>query len=173
MFTRENKSKQIDEVSEQFKNAQGSFVVEFNKMNAKKMTDFRTRLRSKNAQVKVMRNTLVSRALELHTELKEAYKGSLRGSNVFVFALGDVSETAKVLSEFAEDIETLKLKKGVVGEEVLNAKEIKQLAKLPSLDVLRAQLLSVLMGPASKFVRTLNEVPSSFVRVLHSQSQKK
>lgn len=171
MLTKEEKIKQINELSDQFKESQASFIVEFNHMNAGKMTDFRTQLRAQKAQVKVIRNTLAMRALESHTKIKEAYKDSLKGVNVFVFTSGDISKTAKILSNFKKEVETLKLKKAMIGEEVLGAAEIEQLAKLPPLEVLKAQFLSVLMAPATQLVRTLNEVPSSFVRLIQARSK--
>ena len=103
--------------------------------------------------------------------MKESFGPFLSGTNAFVFAFEDVSGTAKVLSDFADET-SLSLKTGLVGEKLLSEKEIGHLASLPSLEELRAQLLSVLSAPAQRLLRVFNEVPSSFVRVLSSSTKK-
>ncbi len=164
MLTKQIKSQHISEMSSHFEKAQASFIIKFQGLNVEQFTNLRTQLRSKKSQIKVMRNTLVRKALEGNA-LQEKFDKFLSGTNAFVFAFEDISGTAKVLSEFAEDT-LLELKTGLVGENLLSDKEIGRLASLPSLDELRAQLLSVFSAPAQKLLRVCNEVPSSFVRVL-------
>lgn len=167
MLTRANKVKQIQFLESQLGKVEGTFVIEFSKMQADQMTDFRTQLRSKGAQLKVIRNTLANRALESHPKVKEVYQNSIKqGSNAFVLAFEDVSATAKVLSEFSKEIKTLNLKKGMIGSKVLSKEEIEQLAQLPSLEVLRAQFLSLLQTPGTQMVRVLSETSASMARVL-------
>ena len=170
MLTKQIKSQHISEVSSYFEKAQASFIVNFRGLNVEQMTDLRSQLRSKKSQMKVVRNTLVRRALKDHN-LKEKFNSFLSDTNAFVFAFEDISGTAKVLSEFAEET-PLTLKTGLAGENFLSEKDIGYLASLPSLDVLRAQLLSVLSAPAQRLLRVFNEVPSSFVRVLFGSTKK-
>lgn len=170
MLTKQIKSQHISEMSSHFEKAQASFIVNFQGLNVEQITDLRNQLRAKKSQIKVMRNTLVRRALE-GNDLQEKFKKFLSGTNAFVFAFEDISGTAKILSAFAGDT-LLKLKTGLVGENLLSGKEIKYLASLPSLDELRAQFLSVLSAPAQRLLRVFNEVPSSFVRVLSCSTKK-
>ena len=83
----------------------------------------------------------------------------------------NVSATAKTLSLFAKDVELLQLKTGVMDNQALDAGKITYLATLPTKDVLRAQLLAVFLAPATKLVRTMNEVPASLARVLNAKAQ--
>ncbi|MDE0151601.1 MAG: 50S ribosomal protein L10 [Bdellovibrionales bacterium] len=170
MLTKQIKSQHISEVSSHFEKAQASFVVNFQGLNVEQITDLRNQLRSKKSQMKVVRNTLVRRALE-GNDMKEKVNKFLSGTNAFIFAFEDISGTAKVLSEFADDT-PLALKTGLVGEKLLSEQEIERLASLPSLEELRAQLLSVLSAPAQRLLRVFNEVPSSFVRVLSGSTKK-
>lgn len=173
MLSRAEKEQQISEVSSHFKKSNGNFVIGFQGMNVEQMTTLRNELREKQAQMKVIRNTLMTRALSQHPQLKEAFSDSLSGVNAFVFSFGDAGETAKILSNCSEDTEILKLKKAVIGEEILSAKDIQRLAALPSLNELRAQMLALMQAPAGSFVRVLNEVGSSFVRALSAGMKKK
>ena len=170
MLTKQMKSQHISEVSSHFEKAQASFVVNFRGLNVEQMTDLRNQLRSKKSQMKVVRNTLVQRALEGNS-LQEKFNPFLSDTNAFIFAFEDISGTAKVLSEFAEDT-PLTLKMGLTGGNLLSEKDIGYLASLPSLDELRAQLLSVFSAPAQKLLRVCNEVSSSFVRVLSGSTKK-
>ena len=169
MLTKQIKSQYVSEVSSHFEKAQASFIVNFQGLNVEQMTDLRDKLRSKKSQMRVVRNTLVRKALE-GNDIQEKFNKFLAGTNAFVFAFEDISGTAKVLSEFAEDT-SLALKTGLVGEKLLSAQEIGHLASLPSLEELRAQLLSVFSAPAQRLLRVFNEVPSSFVRVLSGSTK--
>ena len=169
MLTKQIKSKYVSEMSSHFEKAQASFVVRFQGLNVEQMTDLRDQLRSKKSQLKVMRNTLVQRALKGRPS-REKFDGFLSGANAFIFAFEDISGTAKILSDFAEDT-LLELKIGQVGEQFLSEKEIGHLASLPSLDQLKAKLLSVFSAPAQKLLRVFNEAPSSFLRVLHCSTK--
>lgn len=172
MLTKENKIKQIQSLAAQFEKAEGSFVIEFSKIEAQQMTAFRTQLHAKGSSLKVIRNTLANRALSGYPVLKDIYSDSIKsGSNAFVLAFEDVSGTAKILADFAKEFESLTLKKGAVGEQALSTAEIKQLASLPSLDELRAKLLALFQTPATQALRVFNEAPSSFVRVLNAKSE--
>jgi large subunit ribosomal protein L10 len=73
---------------------------------------------------------------------------------------------AKVLHEFAKGNEKLAIKGGAMANYVMSPKDVASLATLPSRDELLARLLGTMQAPVAQFVRTLNEVPSRFVRTL-------
>ena len=170
MLTRERKEKQMVQLTEDFKKATGAFIVHFKGLNADQVTELRRSLRSQKAQMRVIRNTLAKRVFK-DLKMDEKLSESFAGTNAFIFAQKDVSAAAKTLSEFAEET-SLELKKGVVSKKVLLEKDIQYLATLPSLDELRAQLLSLLNTPAQNFVRLCSEVPSAAVRVMNAKSAK-
>jgi large subunit ribosomal protein L10 len=73
---------------------------------------------------------------------------------------------AKVISNFARDNDKLVVKAGSLPNSVIDAAGVKSLATLPSRDELLARLLGTMQAPIAQFVRTLNEVPTKFVRGL-------
>ncbi len=172
MLTKANKIKQMEAFSHDFEKAQGRFIVQFKGLSVEQMTNLRSKLRAEKAKVRVIRNTLSKKILGEMSHLKEVADSSLAGPNAFVFAFGDISKTAKILADFAEDTSILKLKPAILDQQIFSEKQVQQLAALPSLDVLRTQFLSLLSTPARRFVSLVSEVPSSFVRVLNSRVNK-
>lgn len=118
MLTKEKKTKQIEQFSSNFEKAEARFIVQFKGLNVEQMTDLRFRLRKNQATLQVIRNTLSKKVLEKSPELKEITDSSLKGANAFVFSFGEASQTAKVLSEFAEDTDILKIKQGILNQQV-------------------------------------------------------
>ena len=173
MLTRAQKAERISHLSERLSRAKATFLVDFTGMNVEQVTDLRKNLRKIDSEMKVVRNTLAKLALKDHPEADKALDGAFTGTNAFVFAYEDASASAKALSEFAKEIEHLKLKTGVMEGQKLDEGKIKYLATLPGKDELRAQLLSVMMAPATQAVRVMNAVPSGFLNVLNAYKDTK
>lgn len=173
MITRAQKAEKIADLSDRFSRSKAAFLVDFKGIDVENVTKLRKELTSMNAEMRVVRNTLAKLALKDHPEDEKALSEQLVGTNAVVFAFDDVGASAKALSEFSKDVEELTVKCGVMEGKALDEAKIKYLATLPPKDVLRGQLLGLLAAPASKFVRVLNEVPSSFVRVLNSHKESK
>ena len=174
MLTRPAKKEQVLRLSEDFSKSQASFLVNCIGLSVEETTTLRKTLKGKQANIRVIRNTLAERALAEHKDLKDIYSDSLQGTNAFVLAFGeDASSVAKVLYDLEKDSEAFKIKQGCLQGSPLKASDVIALAQLPSKEVLRARFLSVLQGPMTKFVRTLQEVPGSMVRVLNSYGESK
>lgn len=173
MITREQKAQEVTEISQCFGRAKAAFLVDFKGLNVEKMTELRKLLRPIQSELKVVKNTLALRALKEH----EKYDGPLRehfvGNNAVVFAYEDASAPAKALTAFTKQCEALVLKTGAVDGRALDEAQIKYLSTLPGKPELQAKLLGTMQGPAQKFVATLNEVPSRFVRVLAAYRDQK
>jgi large subunit ribosomal protein L10 len=172
-MNRATKAEEIASISSKFAKSKAAFLVDFKGMSVEQVTSLRKTLTPLKAEMRVVRNTLAKRALMDHPAMQNAISDAFVGTNAIVFAYEDVSASAKALTEFAKDVEQLDVKTGVMEGTKLDKEKVKYLATLPSKDVLRAQLLGVLQAPAGKFVRTLNAVPSGFVRVLAAYQQTK
>jgi len=172
MITREDKAQEIAVLAEKFGRAKAAFLVDFKGMTVEQVTSLRKKLFPIESEMKVVRNTLALRALADHPKTHSALQNDFVGTNAIVFAFGEAPAAAKALSDFSKDVEALQLKVAALDGSRIDAKGIKALASLPSKDVLRSMFLGVLQAPASKFVRTLNAVPSGFVRVLAAQKDK-
>ena len=171
MITRASKEKQVQALSESIKKAKAGFLVNFQGLNAQQITDMRKELKTQG-DMKVCRNTLIKRALDSHPEIKEHLSSFLTGSNAFVLAFDEPARTAKLLSNYVKETEVLQIKAGMLEGKGISARDIKTLAELPSMEVLRAQFLSVLSAPMVKLLNVFSASPRGFLRVLASYKEK-
>ena len=174
MVGKEVKKKQVAALSENFSKSRGTFLVNCIGLNVEEMTNLRKTLKSKQANITVIRNTLARLALEKHSDMKATYEPFMKGPNAFVVAFGeDVPSVARTLHDFQEESEAFQIKGGLLDGSALSTKEVAELAKLPSREVLRARFLAVLSASPSKFLGTLQAVPGGFVRILNSYKESK
>ena len=139
-------------------------LTDYKGLDVAAMNDLRRKLRAEEIEYQVVKNTLLIRAAEDNdiALIKDYFKGP----SAIALSYDDPVAPAKVLSEFAKENDKLEIKAGVMNGQVLDANAIKALAKLPSREVLLGQLLSALNAIPTSFVRTIAEVPRSFVSVL-------
>ena len=159
----EEKKAVVAEVSKQIENAQSLILAEYRGVGVGEMTNLRAEARESGVYLKVLKNSLVKRAIEdtPFSSLSEDMVGPL------VFGISeDPVAAAKVLSNFADENDLFVIKSGAVPNEKMDVSAVKALASLPSRDELLAKLLGTMQAPIAKFVRTLNEVPSKFARGL-------
>ena len=153
----------VAEVNKQIEDAQSMILAEYRGVDVGEMTNLRTEARKAGGYLKVLKNTLVKRAVEdtPFSSLSEDMVGPL------VFGIStDPVAAAKVLNDFAKENDLFVIKSGAMPNEKMDASAIKALASLPSRDELLAKLMGTMQAPVTKFVRTLNEIPSKFVRGL-------
>ena len=153
----------VAEVAKEVAGAQAIVMAENRGMPVADMTQLRAKARASGVYFRVVKNTLVRRAVvdTPFTPLADRMVGPL------AYGIGpDPVAVAKVLNDFAKTNEKFVITGGAMPGHVMSAKDIAALAALPSRDELIAKLLGTLQAPMTKLVRTLNEVPSRFVRVL-------
>jgi len=153
----------VAEVAKQVAGAQAIVMAENRGMAVAAMTQLRAKARSSGVYFRVVKNTLVRRAVAdtPFAALTDKMVGPL------AYGIGpDPVLVAKVLNDFAKGNEKFVITGGAMPGQVMSAKEIAALATLPSREELIAKLLGTMQAPIAKFVRTLNEVPSRFVRTL-------
>jgi large subunit ribosomal protein L10 len=153
----------VAEVAKQVAGAQAIVMVENRGMAVADMTRLRAKARASGVYFRVVKNTLVRRAVA------ETPFASLADRMVGPLAYGigpDPVAVAKVLNDFAKGNEKFVITGGGMPGQVMSARDIAALAALPSREELIAKLLGTMQAPIVKFVRTLNEVPSRFVRTL-------
>ena len=161
----------IKEMNDKFVRAKSVVITEFKKVDVETVTKLRKKLRDGGVEYKVLKNTLARRAAKgtSYEQIADDFVGPVAAS----FSYGDVVAPAKILTEFIKDLENFKLKSGVVDGKKLSAKDVQTLAKLPSLNELRAKLLGMLNQPAGKLVRTIAEPGAKLARVLAAKADKK
>ena len=159
----EQKKVVVDEVSEQVSKAQAIIIAEYRGLQVGEMTEVRAQARKSGVYLRVLKNTLVRRAVD-----GTAFSGlanEMVGPLVFGMSSDPVS-AAKVLSDFAKANDKFIIKAGAMPNQVMDVNSIQALAALPSREELLSKLLGTMQAPVAKFVRTLNEVPTKFVRGL-------
>lgn len=145
-------------------------VVDYSGLKVEHMTELRKRLHGVTAEMHVVKNSIFRIAA------KEAGVGELNGALAGMLAVvtgeKDISAAAKVVKNFGAEFDRLKIHFGFLDSERLEAAELYRLADLPSLDVMRGQLLGMLNAPASTLVRLLNTPASQMARVLQARVDK-
>lgn len=159
----------IDEILERINNSPFTLVAEYTGMTVPQFTDLRNRLAEKGAEMHVSKNALVKRAASA-AGLPEELAAELTGQNALVTGEQDVCAAAKVLKDFHKECGKPSVKVGALDGEPLDAAQIDALASLPPMEVLQAQLLGVLLQPATKLVRVLNEPATSLARVFAAKA---
>jgi large subunit ribosomal protein L10 len=145
-------------------------LTDYTGMQVPQFNELRNRLGGVNAELRVVKNTLLRRALK-DSNLPDL-ESFLHGQSAVVMGDADVSAAAKILKNFSAEFQKPKLKVGILDRAVLNVDEIMALADLPSKDVLQAKLLGLLMAPASMLVRLINTPASQVAQVLKAYSDK-
>jgi len=159
----EQKQAVVAEVSAQLAKAQAVVLAEYRSIPVKDMTELRKKARISGVYLRVLKNTLARRAVA-----DTPFKG-LSDKMVGPLAYGISSDpvaVAKVLQEFAKDNEKFVIRAGAMPNLVMSAREVADLARMPSRQELLAKLVATMQAPVVKLVRTMNEVPGKFVRAL-------
>ncbi len=167
----EDKKALVAEVNDVASNALSAIAAVYRGMTVAQMTEFRAKARSEGVYVRVVKNTLAKRAID-GTEF-ECLADSLSGPIILAFSREDPGAAARVIKEFAKGCEALVTQAVAIGGAVYPASDLDRLAKLPTLDQARAQLLGLLQAPAGKFVRTIAEPQAKFVRLLAAYKDQK
>lgn len=154
----------VAEVNETASNALSAVMADYRGVGVDSMTALRKEARAQNVQVRVIRNTLAKRAFE-GTEF-ECMNEVLLGPNILAFSLEDPGAAARIFKDFAKENEAFEIRALAVGGKLLPADQIDALAKLPTHDQALSMLMSVMLAPVTKLVRTFNEVPTKVTRAV-------
>ncbi len=168
-MNRAQKTQAIEELSERFGRSPIAVVTDYRGLNVAQITELRRKIRDAEGEYLIAKNTLTRIAIA-DTE-SAAINEWLSGPIGVAYGYGDAVAIAKAVDEFAKDNEALEIKGGVLDGEALDAGQLKQLAKMPGKDELRAQLLALLMTPATQLVRVLSAPAQQVVQVLTARSQ--
>lgn len=169
-ITKQRKEEVLATYQDWLKRSQAVILVEYTGAKMKDMDAIRAKVRETGAEFHVVKNTLARRVFsDQGMTLPEDY---LTKSTAVSFAFTDPAATAKALSNATKGMEFVKVKGGFLAGQPLNTAQVKALAELPPLPVVRAQLLGVLQAPAGKLVRTIAEPARSLASVFRAFSEK-
>ena len=167
---RPEKANIVSDLSEKLNRSPFLLVTDYQRMKVDNFGELRNRLASTGAEVHVVKNSFLKRAMTA-SGLPDVAE-QLSGQTAVVTGDKDVAPVAKVLKTFAAEFKIASVKIGVVDKSVLSTAEVESLADLPSREVLLAQFLGLLSAPATKLVRILNEPAASLARLLNAKAGK-
>jgi large subunit ribosomal protein L10 len=156
------KKEYVTEIHEAVKASASVIVVQYQGLNVDQINKLRLKMREAGCAFKVTKNTLTRRAIKETTY--ENIESLLSGPTAIGYSEDPVAP-AKVLVEFAKDHESLKLLGGAYGDQALDVNGVEQLAKMPSLDELRAKIVGMLNTPATRIAGVLQAPAGQLARV--------
>tara|TARA_B100000945_G_scaffold100710_1_gene79104 strand:- start:265 stop:792 length:528 start_codon:yes stop_codon:yes gene_type:complete len=168
--TLENKQKIVEEIKSLLNESEMAVVLDFKGLSIKEMSDLRTRLQSNNGICKVTKNSLMRRAIDGQSNWTNL-ESLLTGTNAFVLIKEDVGSAVKAIQSFQKETNKSETKGALFEGELLSESQIKEIADLPSREVLMAKIAGALNGVASKIAISINEVPSGLARALKQYSE--
>ena len=158
----EDKKQIVSEVNKAASSALSAVLADYRGVDVADMTALRKNARENKVYLRVVRNTLLKRAIA-ETEL-ECIQEVLSGPTILALSNEDPGAPARVMKDFAEENDEFEIKALSVGGKLLEASQIDVLAKLPTLDQARSVLMSVMLAPVTKLALLMNEVPSKVTR---------
>ena len=150
---RPEKANIVADLSEKLNRSPFLLVADYQRMKVDQFGELRNRLAPAGAEVRVVKNSFLKRAMADSGMPDLADK--LTGQTAIVMGENDVAPVAKILKLFAKEFKIAALKIGVVDKEILSTSDVEALAELPSREILLSQLLGLLLAPATRLVRVL------------------
>jgi large subunit ribosomal protein L10 len=158
----EDKQQIVSEINQAANSALSAVLADYRGVAVGDLTELRKTARANKVYLRVVRNTLLKRAV-VDTEF-ECIQEALVGPTILAFSQEDPGAAARVLKDFAKENNDFEIKALSVGGKLLDASQIDILAKLPTHDQALSIFMSVMLAPITKLARTLNEVPSKVTR---------
>ena len=167
----DEKKKIVEDIRKRFLESKVVILTDYKGLDVEKINELRGKLKQSGVEYKVVKNTLLVRASE-ETDIS-LIKDSFKGPSAVALSCDDPVTPAKILTEFADEHESLEIKVGVMNGKILDLSAIKKLSVLPSREALLGSLLSVMSGVPSAFVRALNDMPRRLLNVLQAIKEQK
>jgi large subunit ribosomal protein L10 len=167
-LSKERKSEVVTQYETWLKESEAVVFTEYTGLTMPQIDELRAEIRKAGGEFHVIKNTLGKRAFEaVGLETPEEY---FAGSTAIGIAFEDPPGIAKIIKDFGKLHEVVQIKGGYMGKQLMSAEELKALAELPPLPVVRGQLLGVISAPAAKLVRTIAEPGRSLAQVIKAHA---
>ena len=160
----EQKRNIVAELHQEASKALAAVLADYRGMTVSEMTELRAEARRRGLYLRVIRNTLAQRAMA-GTKF-ECLDGEFKGPTLLAFSRQEPGAAARLLKDSVQQYDALKIKALSVDGQLLDASQIDRVANLPTREEALAQLLAIMLAPAAKLARTLNQVPGKLARTL-------
>jgi len=170
---RSEKEAAVASIREGFAEMSSAVFLDYAGLTVEQVDSLRNKFRERGVKYKVLKNTLIKKALADESYIERLSEKALKGMTGVALSFEEPSAAARIVKDFVKDNEKLTIKAGLMDGEVLDAKAVEnQLATLPSKDEARATLLAQLMAPAQTFVRLINAPGQNFALLLEAKRAK-
>ncbi|MBE5781177.1 MAG: 50S ribosomal protein L10 [Clostridiales bacterium] len=160
----------VAEIAEKIQRAKSCVIIDYRGLTVAEVTELRNQFRNAGVEYKVLKNTMVARAVaQLGIEGVEEY---LNGPTAVAFGYEDAVVPAKIINEFIKKSKKTEIKCGILDGKVLDKAGVVALADLPSREVLLAMVLGTLNAPITGFVSALAGIPKKLLYALNAISEK-
>ena len=168
-MVKQYKKDEVELLVQKLKERNNIIITNYSGIKVKDLSSLRKDLREKNAEYRVVKNNLFKLALnEVGVKGLDEY---MKGPVGVAFAAGEIGEVAKLLKEFSKKNKNFDFSVGVFEEEIYGSEQLKKIADLPSKDVILAQTMSLINGPATGIAIGVKEVMSSLARAIKSVAE--
>ncbi len=169
---KEEKEQIVAEVTETVSRSTAMYFTDFSGLTVEQATMLRRELRQSGIEYRVVKNTLIKKALENVKGYDKVYD-KLVGPTGVAFAFEDIVAPAKVIDKFIEKHKKLSLKAAVLDKQVYDGSKLKDLAKLPSKKEMMAGILGCIQSPLAGVPSVMNAVMRDLVSVIGEIEKKK
>lgn len=152
----EQKKQIVADLAERIENSVAGIIVDYKGINVEDDTKLRKELREADVKYTVVKNTLIKRAAE-----KAGLSGVddvLNGTSAIATSSNDYVAAARILQKFADGHDSFTIKTGYLDNEIISLEKIQSLAKLPSREVLLANVLGAFNAPIASFARAVQAI---------------
>ena len=170
-MNRDQKAVAIAEIAAHIDESHAIFAVDYRGISVPQVAELRSKLREADATFTVVKNSLTERAADQSGA--ETLKDYLSGPTALTFVRGDVATAAKAIADYGRATQLLPFKGGLMDGAVLDVEQIRSLSRLPSRDVLYAQLVGVVASPVNGLVRSLSALIGGLASALGQVHEKK
>ena len=155
------KAEIVKQTADLINDAESAIVVDYRGLTVAEVTDLRKQLRDAGVKMSVIKNKILDRAVEGtdYEDLKSTFVGPT--AVVYTADAEDITEPARIVSKYEDDIDALSIKGGMLEGKVASQEEIKKLAAIPGREGLLSMLVSVLQAPVRNFAYAVKAVADS------------
>lgn len=165
------KAAMVEDIIVKFETAKSVVFIDYKGLTVDQATGLRNEFRSANVEYKVIKNKLLERAAD-KLGIEDIIP-VFNGPTAVAFSFEDEVAAAKVISKFAKEKNVTEIKAGLLGKKVIDKAGVESLAKLPSKEVLLAQVMGTMNAPVQGFVSAASGIIRNFMYGLNAIAEQK
>jgi len=167
----EQKKAVVQELNSIASSSVSAAIAEYRGLNVAEITELRTKARKSGVYLKVVKNSLSKKALA-DTNF-ECLTKALQGPIIIALSADDLASPARLFKDFSKDYEHLKTVGLAIDGDVFPSSELDRIAKLPTRNEAYSTIVGLMKAPLEKALRTLNEIPVKFTRLILTVKENK